>query len=118
MSGERQAETEEMVEEEKAAECEWGEKQQQQASKQQCVTAVFVLVVRCVGASDKVRVSNARRNRQKNNNKLLPSQLGKVAATKGRSASLMFGRSYKLRLRHNVYLHQHGIAVSSFSIQQ
>jgi hypothetical protein len=88
------------------------------ASKQQCVTAVFVLVVRCVGASDKVRVSNARRNRQKNNNKLLPSQLGKVAATKGRSASLMFGRSYKLRLRHNVYLHQHGIAVSSFSIQQ
>jgi hypothetical protein len=30
----------------------------------------------------------------------------------------MFGRSYKLRLRHNVYLHQHGIAVSSFSIQQ
>jgi hypothetical protein len=32
VSGERQAETEEMVEEEKPAECEWGEKQQQQAS--------------------------------------------------------------------------------------
>jgi len=43
VSGERQAETEEMVEEEKPAECEWG------GTEGQCVAAVFVLVVRCWG---------------------------------------------------------------------
>jgi hypothetical protein len=62
-----------MVEEEKVCGVASGE-------KQQCVAAVFVLVVRCWG-SDRVRVGNAV-EAGRNNNKLLPKQLGKVAASR------------------------------------